>query len=285
MTIRASLCMVVLIAAANAAADEPLHSPVHILTAGKPLDVQREGHAAPFVGDFDGDGSRDLLVGQYHAGRLRIYRNAGTNAAPLFEDFTWLKAASEPASVPTECCVGFTPQLIDLDGDQLADILSGSFPGEVYFFRRQRDGTFAAGQPLVDSAGKPLNFGHAVTAFAVDWDASGSLDLLLGNIQGEVLLARRAGSALAFEQPEKLSAGGEASSRRAAIPRRSPPTGTPTGGSIWWSATGTARFTGIGTSALRPSRNWTPRGNSSARAPSAGRRMTRRAARASGACG
>jgi hypothetical protein len=161
------------------------------------------------VGDIDGDGLRDLLVGQYDHGRLRLYRNTGSNAAPVFEDFAWLKAGNELASVPTNCCVGFTPQLIDLDGDGLNDILSGSFPGEVYLFRRQRDGTFAAGQPLVDSAGKALNFGHAVTAFAVDWDASGSLDLLLGNIQGEVLLARRAGLALAFEQPERLSVGNE----------------------------------------------------------------------------
>ena len=30
--------------------------PVPVLVGGKPLDVQREGHSAPFVGDFDGDG-------------------------------------------------------------------------------------------------------------------------------------------------------------------------------------------------------------------------------------
>jgi hypothetical protein len=186
-----------------------LQLPVQIQASGQPLDVQRDGHSAPFVGDFDGDGVRDLLVGQYDQGRLRLYRNAGTNTEPLFQDYDWLKAEGELATVPTSCCVGFTPQLVDLDGDHLLDILSGSYPGEVYYFRRKRDGTYAAGQQLVDTAGKAINAGYAATAFAVDWDANGTLDLLLGNIKGEVYVARLGRQALTFEQPEKLTAAGE----------------------------------------------------------------------------
>jgi hypothetical protein len=74
--------------------------PVKIQAAGKPIDVQRSGHAAPFVGDFDGDGKLDLLVGQYHDGRLRIYRNVGTNREPRFDSYTWFEAGGKIASVP-----------------------------------------------------------------------------------------------------------------------------------------------------------------------------------------
>ncbi len=83
-----------------AADPSDLLPPVAIEAGGQRLDVERIGHSAPFVGDFDGDGVRDLLVGQFHDGRLRIYRNSGTNAKPKFDSYTWFKAGGAIASVP-----------------------------------------------------------------------------------------------------------------------------------------------------------------------------------------
>jgi hypothetical protein len=61
--------------------DPGLSPPVRIEAAGKPIDTE-VGHAAPFVGDFDGDNVPDLLVGQFGGGALWVYRNEGTAAAP-----------------------------------------------------------------------------------------------------------------------------------------------------------------------------------------------------------
>ena len=77
-----------------------LQPPIHLEAAGRPIDVEREGHSAPFVGDFDGDGLPDLLVGQYHQGRLRIYRNTGSNEQPRFDSYTWFEAGGAIARVP-----------------------------------------------------------------------------------------------------------------------------------------------------------------------------------------
>jgi hypothetical protein len=77
-----------------------LRPPVPVLVDGKPLDVGHDGHSAPFVGDFDGDGKLDLLVGQYHEGRLRVYRNSGSNARPRFTGYSWFEAGGKPGRVP-----------------------------------------------------------------------------------------------------------------------------------------------------------------------------------------
>ena len=97
--------------------------PVRLEANGVPIDVTI-GHAAPYIIDFDGDGVRDLLVGEfgdvdfpierlpkrlqeaakkssYSQGKLRIYRNYGSDEEPLFKDFEYLRAGREDASMPT----------------------------------------------------------------------------------------------------------------------------------------------------------------------------------------
>jgi hypothetical protein len=66
-----------------------LAEPVQIMAGDKPIDVT-VGHAAPFLHDMNDDGKRDLLVGQFGDGALRIYTNAGTNEQPKFDEkFAW----------------------------------------------------------------------------------------------------------------------------------------------------------------------------------------------------
>jgi len=77
-----------------------LASPVRIEAAGAPIDTDI-GHAAPFVGDFDGDGTADLLVGQFGEGKLRIYRNQGTDAQPKLQEHQWFKAGADLGRIPS----------------------------------------------------------------------------------------------------------------------------------------------------------------------------------------
>lgn len=86
---------------AMAARAGDLAAPVHVMADGQPLDVGGIGFAAPFMGDFDGDGVRDLLVGEFSQGRLRIYRNLGTNSEPKFGKYEWFKDGAETGRVPS----------------------------------------------------------------------------------------------------------------------------------------------------------------------------------------
>jgi hypothetical protein len=79
---------------------DDLAPPVRIEAAGKPIDTA-VGHAAPFVGDFDGDGVKDLLVGQFGEGLLWIYRNQGSNAAPRLAAGVKFKEGGKDGRVPT----------------------------------------------------------------------------------------------------------------------------------------------------------------------------------------
>jgi hypothetical protein len=100
---------------------------------------------------------------------------------------------------------------VDLDGDGRTGIISGSWPGEIYFFRRKEDGSFAGAETLKDRHGKPINVGKASAGFAVDWDGNGTLDLLVGNLLGEVYFIPNEGKGkeLAFGTPRRLESDGK----------------------------------------------------------------------------
>jgi hypothetical protein len=71
--------------------------PTRLKADGVPVRVESPGYAAPCWVDIDGDGKKDLLVGQFHGGKIRVYKNLGDgNLAPG----QWLKAEGTPAEVP-----------------------------------------------------------------------------------------------------------------------------------------------------------------------------------------
>jgi hypothetical protein len=74
--------------------------PVRINAGDAPINVDI-GHAAPYFADIDGDGLKDLLVGQFGEGKLRIYKNVGSAKEPKFDKFEYLQAGGETAKVPT----------------------------------------------------------------------------------------------------------------------------------------------------------------------------------------
>jgi hypothetical protein len=72
-------------------------APVRLKADGRPVQVESPGYAAPCRADIDGDGKKDLLVGQFHGGKIRVYKNLGDGKLAAGD---WLKADGAVAEVP-----------------------------------------------------------------------------------------------------------------------------------------------------------------------------------------
>ena len=142
-------------------------------------------HYAPALGDLDGDGDLDMLVGTWNRG-VALYLNEGTRTEPEFvlQDTTFVRLTRGSNSAPA---------LTDVDGDGDLDLFVGESSGELNFYRNV--GTpFAPSFELVSDHFGEIDVGRRSFPTFADIDGDGDEDLLLGREAGGVLLYRRVGS-------------------------------------------------------------------------------------------
>ncbi len=186
-------------------AGEELGTPVRIMNQNLP-------HAAPYLSDVNGDGKQDLLVGLYRdapytGARVKLFRNIGTEATPEFGEGEFLQAGGNDAACDEFCYTGFGPQIVDFNGDNIRDLITGSRDCQLYVFAGRRNQTFGAVQSVnyvPDERTQP-RFRYNSRVFAYDWDNDGDQDLLSAR-NATIWLIRNDGDANTplFAQPEEL---------------------------------------------------------------------------------
>jgi hypothetical protein len=81
--------------AACSAAD--FADPVRLKAGDAAVRVESPGYAFPCWTDIDGDGKKELLVGQFNKGKIKVYKHLG---AQKFAPGDWLQAEGSVAEVP-----------------------------------------------------------------------------------------------------------------------------------------------------------------------------------------
>lgn len=92
---RLVLCALVLGGGTASAAE--FQSPVRLKAGDAAVRVESPGYAAPCLADLDADGKKELLVGQFKDGKIRVFKQLGPEE---FAPGEWLQAEGKVAHVP-----------------------------------------------------------------------------------------------------------------------------------------------------------------------------------------
>ena len=137
----------------------------------------------PAIGDLDGDGDLDLLIGE-RSGHLVLYRNLGSATSP-----DWQFDTSDFAGVATGDWA--YPALADVTNDGAPDLFAGAGNGTISIY--YNDGAPAAlAWPATPDV--TLAAGNGAAPALADLDNDGDLDLLVGHEGGTLYCFKNTGT-------------------------------------------------------------------------------------------
>jgi hypothetical protein len=150
------------------------------------LSAQNLSNVMPTVGDIDNDGDQDILIGT-STGQIHWLKNSAGNGNPCnFSQFI-----SNPFTFTTSSAVA-APQLFDLDGDNLLDLMIGTKNGRLNYYRNTGTSSAASFSLLsnflgnVDVKGDPYLYGLDGYAVPYFYRENGNTFVMVGSISGAI---------------------------------------------------------------------------------------------------
>jgi len=162
-------------------ADEPVFR-----LRGSMPEFTGQYHFAPAIGDLDGDGDLDMIMGTWQDAMMLVI-NEGSAQEPR-----WVIAEEEFVTLTRGR--NATPALGDVDGDGDLDLFVGESSGDVNFYRND-GGPGAPEFVLVSDKFNDIDAGRRSVPALVDIEGDGDLDLVLGSEANGLMLYRNQGSA------------------------------------------------------------------------------------------
>ena len=186
-----------------------LSQPQQINGTIQEIRTEKHGLIYPVFFDWNKDGKKDLLLGEFETGEtgsnIKVYLNQGTDKDPIYsgEYFYALDIKGDTITNYQWCCIGIHPRLVDFDGDGYLDILSGQYnPGAISLWRGSKEGflprvfveqegysdqtmRLGAGKtPPSSESPESLDYWNYTSADFADFDRDGLLDLFVGGTGG-----------------------------------------------------------------------------------------------------
>ena len=140
-------------------------------------------NASPQLIDINGDDILDLLIGEGN-GTLNYFENTGTQLLPDFPE-TPTQANWGNIDVSPDCCTGFSVPFLYPNSEGTFDLRIGSESGEIVLVK-DMDPTNLEESASFSPSVQDWGVGGRSSPWAVDLDADGKLEWIIGNSRGGI---------------------------------------------------------------------------------------------------